>query len=673
MKVVVKAFLSAQTLLQTASSFSPSALSSARRLPSSIALSSSTGTMTAHTEVTNFIDTTNTSYERLHRAFELQFWGTKMALSGPQYSTEELTRTKGEMEAFLADESKLAKTRELLKIVPADSQHAKTLKMLERTFRCYIMESEEAKALRAEAMKIEGQLEAARNKLSLGAVIDGKFEEMSSVGLRNKVRVDPDEKVRKACYEGLTKIGDFVTENGFVELVKVRNRMAKALGYLDFYDYKVTNAEGFGKIALFEILDTLEKGTRPIMESARKRFAEENGGDDALEPWNLSFKMAGDVTRRMDPYFPFSKSVEMWGRSFAAMNIGYRGATMDLDLLDRKGKYSNGFCHWPQPAWVKSDGSFQPSVTHFTSLADPSAVGSGYTGLTTLMHEAGHAAHFSNIEMPSPLFAQERSPTSVAYAELQSMFLDSLVGDADWMAKYAISKDGEAIPWDLIADKIKATHPYKVFALRGMIAVPYFEKELYEMPEDDITAESIKALADKVENDIQGGLSPRPLLSVPHILSDEASCYYHGYVLAEMGVHQTREYFLKRDDLMLVLGFIADNPKVGPTITEAYWKPGNSEPFLDLVQNLTGSPLTGQAWINMLKQTVEDLLKQEKASYDDKRGETAADPSCDDIDLNMRIRIVDGDDVLADTSVDGSFLATCKSFENYVQERFMKK
>jgi len=51
------------------------------------------------------------------------------------------------------------------------------------------------------------------------------------------------------------------------------------------------------------------------------------------------------------------------GRSFAAMNIGYKGATMDLDLLDRKGKYSNGFCHWPQPAWVKPDGSWQPSTT----------------------------------------------------------------------------------------------------------------------------------------------------------------------------------------------------------------------------------------------------------------------------------------------------------------------
>ena len=50
---------------------------------------------------------------------------------------------------------------------------------------------------------------------------------------------------------------------------------------------------------------------------------------------------------------------------------------------------------------------------------------------------ARHAAHFANIQMPSPLFSQERAPTSVAYAELQSMFLDSLVGDAAWRCKCA--------------------------------------------------------------------------------------------------------------------------------------------------------------------------------------------------------------------------------------------
>lgn len=38
----------------------------------------------------------------------------------------------------------------------------------------------------------------------------------------------------------------------------------------------------------------------------------------------------------------------MWGRTFAALGINYKGSVMTLDLCDRQGKYSNGFCHWPQ-------------------------------------------------------------------------------------------------------------------------------------------------------------------------------------------------------------------------------------------------------------------------------------------------------------------------------------
>ena len=91
--------------------------------------------------------------------------------------------------------------------------------------------------------------------------------------------------------------------------------------------------------------------------------------------------------------------------------------------------------------------------------------------------------------------------------------------------------------------------------LRAMIAVPYFEKALYETPADELSPEKIAEIADEIEKKIQGGLSARPLLSVPHILSDEASCYYHGYVLAEMAVHQTRAFLKRRD------GYIVDNPK----------------------------------------------------------------------------------------------------------------
>ena len=90
--------------------------------------------------------------------------------------------------------------------------------------------------------------------------------------------------------------------------------------------------------------------------------------------------------------------------------------------------------------------------------------------------QAGHAAHFANIQQPSPLFSQERAPTSVAYAENQSMFLDSLVGDAAWRAKYAKNLDGKSIPFDIIEEEIKSTHPFAVFGLRAMLSVSYFEK-----------------------------------------------------------------------------------------------------------------------------------------------------------------------------------------------------
>ena len=219
-------------------------------------------------------------------------------------------------------------------------------------------------------------------------------------------------------------------------------------------------------------------------------------------------------------------------RSYAAMGITYEGATMSLDLLDRPNKYSNGFCHWPVPAWIKPDGTWVPSQTNFTSLADPAAVGSGLTALTTLMHEAGHAAHFANVKQPSPLFSQERSPTSVAYAENQSMFLDSLVGDSVWRAKYARDLQNNPIPFEILEEDIRATHPFAVFNLRAMLVVSYFEKALYELPDEEVTSENIQRLADNIEEKIQCGPSPRPLLSVPHLVSDEASCYYQGYTVS---------------------------------------------------------------------------------------------------------------------------------------------
>ena len=92
--------------------------------------------------------------------------------------------------------------------------------------------------------------------------------------------------------------------------------------------------------------------------------------------------------------------------------------------------------------------------------------------------------------------------------------------------------NGKPIPFDLIEEEIRSTYPFAVRRLRAMIAVPFFEKALYELPDEEVTAQRLQALAKEMEIAIQGGLGPRPLLCIPHLLADEASCYYHAYVVS---------------------------------------------------------------------------------------------------------------------------------------------
>lgn len=246
-----------------------------------------------------FVNNFNNEYEKRHLEFEQQFWGTKMALSNTAevtYSTDLLSSTKAAMENLLSDPTNLQKAQEFRQNLPPDAPETlvKTLAVIVKTCRCYDMSSApQARKLREETAKLEGDLERARNRdLTLGYTdSNGKFCETSSVGLRNVMKTHPDEAVRKSAYDALRSIAPFCLEHGFVEIIKLRTQMAKSLGFQDYYDYKVTNSEGFGKEKLFQILDTLEQGTKPILKQARDEL-EKRFGREALEPWNTGFMIS---------------------------------------------------------------------------------------------------------------------------------------------------------------------------------------------------------------------------------------------------------------------------------------------------------------------------------------------------------------------------------------------
>ena len=55
--------------------------------------------------------------------------------------------------------------------------------------------------------------------------------------------------------------------------------------------------------------------------------------------------------------------------------------------------------------------------------------------------------------------------------------------------------------------------------------------------------------------------------------------------------------------------------QVGRKLAEVYWKPGNGVQFLDLVESMTGAPLTGEAWVAALREPLEDKVASEKSAF----------------------------------------------------------
>ncbi|MDA7950319.1 MAG: M2 family metallopeptidase [Pirellulaceae bacterium] len=607
------------------------------------------------TTARDFLTNLNNEYQVRHTAKEDSFWTAYMGLSdNPEGAQAELSEKEIYLQRFLQNPETLRQVERYLGEEGRSLAEEEKVALTgwQETFRAHTIDSKEAQELNESIVAAEGKLARARATMSLGYVdLEGQFVEASSVKLGTMLRTEKEEALRKSAWEGLRRIEDHVLENGFLEIVKMRNRLGRMLGGEDYYDWQVKRTEGLSKREVFSLLDELKEQTYERATSSLRTLK-------STSPWNMSFQISGDITAQQDPYFAFEKSLAVWGKSFAALGIDYRGATLVLDLLDRKGKYENGFMHGPVPAW-NNKGQFQPARIHFTANAIPTMVGSGERALETFFHEGGHAAHFSNIDMPAPCFSQEFAPSSVAFAEVQSMFLDSLIGDADWLTRYAVNRQGEPMPQELIEKGINDKQPFAAWSLRCMLVVPYAERAIYEIPEEELTAENILQTIRRVESEVLGlpEGSPRPVLSIPHLLAGESSAYYHGYVLAEMGVAQTRAFFKKRD------GHLVDNPKIGPDLKKHYWQPGNSIRFLPFIERLTGEPLSAKYLADKVNRSPQEAVAEAVAAIENLKNIPEFQ---DKVKLGADIHVVHGNETITTIGATDDFCKGADTFEKWI-------
>ena len=610
-----------------------------------------------------FFNALNQDYVSVHQAKEELFWTTYMGTSSDD---EGYARAERAFKDFVSDPGRLRATREQIGLVEGLPDGAGKdlllhgLRGWQALFEANVIESDEGRRLMHELVEAETTLFAKRRTFVPTHVNErGEVEDATLASLATNLATNPIEERRRSSFDAFRGIEQWALDNGFLDLVRLRNRYARALGFSNFFEMKLRKNERMTVPQLFAVLDDFIQRT----DAANARTLADlraRHGDVAVLPWNLRFFTTGDIVRRIDPYLTFAPALRRWVESFRRLGIGFRGATLQLDLLDRPGKYQNGFCHSPVPAWVNEQGEWIPGHINFTSEAKPDQVGSGTRAIATLFHEGGHAAHFANVVQQAPCFSQEYAPTSMAYAETQSMFCDSLLDDADWLSRYARDAEGRAMPEDVIHARVASLQPMLAFEKRMLAVVPCFESALYLMPDEALTPEAVLALARQTERRVLGMESPRPLLAIPHLLNQESAAAYQGYLLAEMAVAQTRAFFLERD------GYLTDNPAIGPALRTHYWEPGNSVDHDTMLRTLTGEGFSARHLAAECNKSVDEAWAEATASMRAAAARPMADGALPSLDAH--IRIVHGTEVLAD-SAEGE-AAMCARFEAWVQAHY---
>lgn len=332
----------------------------------------------------NYLNQLNADYLQVHRRKEDLFWSTYMGTSDDQAG---FTAAEQAYKAFCADPARLPVLREM----QAQAEEADLRRGLGgwiAFFECNVIEDPGASALMDELVAAEADLFARRKGLKLTLLDEqGRQVPGSLPAASTALAASSDEAVRQSALAMFHTLEQWVVDNGYLDIVALRNRFARAMGYRDYFDYKVHKNEQMSPEQLFAILDDFIARTDARLHQSLAELKAAKG-EAALLPHNLRYSVSGDVTRQLDPYVPFSRALKDWVESFRRLGIQYRGATLTLDLLTREGKYENGFCHGPVPSFWQ-EGEWVPAVVNFTSLANPAQVGSGWSGLNTLFHEGG--------------------------------------------------------------------------------------------------------------------------------------------------------------------------------------------------------------------------------------------------------------------------------------------
>lgn len=306
--------------------------------------------------------------------------------------------------------------------------------------------------------------------------------------------------------------GDTDNRKIITEIISLRDRKAKLLGYDNFAAFKLDDTMAKTPDAVMQLLEPVwekAKAKAHDEEAELERLILEEGGNHGVAPWDwrhyaeklraqkfafdeaelkpylqldkiieASFDVAG---RLFGLKFEERKGIKAWHpdvRVFEVFNAdGTRCGLFLGDYFARTSKRSGAWMSALQ-SQHKLGGGQKPIIYNVMNFSKPAQGQPALLSLDdarTLFHEFGHALHglLSNVTWP------EVSGTSVSrdFVELPSQLYEHWLSVPEILAKYAVHyENGEAIPKELL-DKVLAAQKFNA----GFQTVEFTASALVDM------------------------------------------------------------------------------------------------------------------------------------------------------------------------------------------------
>jgi len=403
--------------------------------------------------------------------------------------------------------------------------------------------------------------------------------------LRDVLKKDGDHARRKAAWESSKQAGAAAAPQ-LIELVRIRNREARKLGYADYYAmlFELQELDQKWVFSLFDRLEKLSDGAFTEMKneldaSLKQRYGvSETGSYPWLyaDPFFQEYPAAGGG-ESLDEIFK-DKDIEALTREH------YDSIGLDIeDLLDRADLYErNG----------KSQHAFCLDVDHNGDVRVLCNVRKNERWMSTMLHEFGHAIYDKYHDRSLPFLL--RSPAHTLTTEAIAMLNGRMSKNPEWLEKIAGLTADEAARVSAAAWKVLRSE--MLIFLRWAITLVRFERELYRDPEQNLNrlwwelVERIQKVTPPPSRDLPDWASKSHLSTSP--------AYYQNYVLGELMASQVLEFIYKN---VVKSESYVGHKETGEFLVEKIFKPGARYEWNEMLKRATGEPLNPEHFIRQFQ------------------------------------------------------------------------